>query len=131
VTSAAPRDFPDDVACPGVGAKPGTHTTAARVYSPVNRRPSGGDGDDGSGFLGGGVGENAVFGGAGSDVIDADESEAGEKEEIFGGSGADVINAGDGVRDVIDCGNGEDTVIFDTKDRLKDCENQEPVAERR
>ena len=72
-----------------------------------------------------------MFGGAGSDVIDADESEAGEKEEIFGESGADVINAGDGVRDVIDCGNGEDTVIFDTKDRLKDCENQEPVAERR
>ena len=77
---------------------------------------SGGTGDDvlrglgGPDTLSGGPGEDDIYGGSGRD-------------NISGGTGKDFINDGnDGVKDVIDCGPGTDTVVADRVDDLEDCE---------
>jgi len=88
----------------------------------------GDDGDGGQGLLSGSSGENVVRGGDGQDFIYADSSLAGEKEKIFGGANKDEIKADDGVKDVIDCGEGNDSVTFDAgTDKLKNCEDKDPV----
>jgi Ca2+-binding RTX toxin-like protein len=102
----------------------------------------GGPGDDGGpptseniqrhGLRGEG-GANLVYGGDGADTINAQwaADRGGAQEQIFGGTEDDTIAAEDGVKDVIDCGEGLDTVIFDEGlDTLVDpaaCENQRPV----
>ena len=60
-----------------------------------------------------------VEGGSGDDLLTGD----GGRDTIRGGSGNDRINARDGRRDSISCGAGRDTVIADRCDRVaKDCE---------
>ena len=46
------------------------------------------------------------------------------RDVLNGGGGQDRINARDGVRDLVSCGGGEDTVLADSKDALSGCENQ-------
>jgi Ca2+-binding RTX toxin-like protein len=83
---------------------------------------SGGSGDDGGaptsenlqhhGLRGEG-GENQVYGNEDADTIDAQTTVdlGGAREEIFGGDGDDTIPAANGVKDVINCGLGLDTVV--------------------
>src|SRR5215212_438637 len=101
---------------------------------------SGGPGDDGGaptsenlqhhGLRGEG-GENQVYGNEGADTIDAQTTLlsalvycvdrgrfvcfvdlAGAREEFFGGESDDTITAADGVKDVINCAPGLDTVVY-------------------
>lgn len=91
---------------------------------PGNDRITGGDGND---RLSGGDGNDTIGGDAGNDSIDGGAG----NDQLAGGSGADTISAGsgndgvnaaDGVRDLVDCGAGRDTVRADRRDRLKRCE---------
>lgn len=84
----------------------------------------GGDGGKGVGYFAGGSGDNTVRGGDGGDFILANESGAGEKEFIFGGDGKDTIDAVDASKDIVDCGDGDDTVLFDQFDKLSHCEHK-------
>jgi Ca2+-binding RTX toxin-like protein len=77
-------------------------------------------------------GKNEVRGGEGDDAIDADTKaeDGGDVEEIFAGKDNDVIVAADGVKDIIDCDEGDDTVFFDEGlDEVSNCENQNPDPE--
>jgi hypothetical protein len=48
-------------------------------------------------------------------------------EFVYGGEGKDEIVADDDSKDIIDCGDGHDTVFFDQGlDRLKNCEDKTP-----
>jgi Ca2+-binding RTX toxin-like protein len=86
----------------------------------------GGPGDD---LLDGGPGRDTIIDGPGDDrVVGGDESdrvllERGH-DRVWAGKGDDVIEAGvDGVRDVISCGLGRDTVYAERRDRVAgDCE---------
>ncbi len=69
----------------------------------------------------GGPGSNIITGGSGDDVID-------------GGGGADVIHAGDdndavtsrdGLAELIDCGDGTDTLVADDIDVTDGCESEQ------
>lgn len=88
----------------------------------------GGPGDDGLGLIFGGVrgdaGVNTVRGGPGDDLIFAAASSlASETESIFGQEDDDTIEADDGVKDTIDCGDGNDTVDADATDNVNgNCE---------
>ncbi len=74
---------------------------------------------------------DAIFGREGNDTLDGGSGgdfitgEAGN-DTISGGSGGDFIFARDGARDVISCGEGNDTVHFDEGIDLvsPDCENR-------
>jgi hypothetical protein len=67
-------------------------------------------GDDGGDALVGGAGADLLTGGLGAD-------------DLRGGAGDDVVRARDGVRDVVGCGDGADTVDADTLDEVEpDCE---------
>ena len=69
---------------------------------------------------------NLVHGGDGADTINAQwaADRGGAPEEIFGDEGDDTIAADDGVKDVIDCGPGVDTVVSHDRelDVLRNCE---------
>jgi len=88
---------------------------------------NGGPGDDGNGStvdgdLEGGAGNNKVRGGPGEDLIDANDSLAGQVEDVSGGGDDDTIRADDGEVDNIDCGTGSDTVAVDVGiDTLTNC----------
>jgi hypothetical protein len=66
-------------------------------------------GTRGKDFICGLAGNDLIVGGDGADVLQ-------------GGAGADVIRARDGRRDVVECGDGRDTVQADRVDRLASCE---------
>jgi Ca2+-binding RTX toxin-like protein len=70
-----------------------------------------------------------VHGNDGDDLIDANDSDTGDVEDIFGDADDDTIDANDGEVDDIDCGSGNDTVIFDAGIDIVDvnCNNQFPV----
>ena len=89
----------------------------------VNGGPgSDGDGSTVDGDLEGGAGNNKVRGGPGDDLIDANDSLAGEVEDVSGGADDDTIRADDGQVDNIDCGTGNDTVAVDVGiDTLASC----------
>lgn len=76
----------------------------------------------------GGSGRDRLEGNSGKDVLEGGSSNDtlignGGADDLDGGSGNDRIEARDGVRDVVYCGSGTDTVIADRKDRiLDDCE---------
>jgi Ca2+-binding RTX toxin-like protein len=77
-------------------------------------------GDQGNDEVRGQSGPDRVKGGLGSD-------------SVFGGRGDDVVRGGthheadDGARDVLDCGEGEDTVYYTPGvDELRDCEILNP-----
>jgi Ca2+-binding RTX toxin-like protein len=68
----------------------------------------------GNDTLNGGAGNDRLAGGAGNDSL----LPGAGADTIFGGPGTDVIRARDGVKDVIDCGSGRDTVYVDRHDRV-------------
>ncbi len=84
-------------------------------------------GEEGSDILTGDTGPDALTGGSGFDLIAA----AGGNDVLRGGAGVDGLNAGpgddlledaDGRGEVLDCGQGTDTVIADRRDVLLGCE---------
>lgn len=88
---------------------------------------NGGRGND---TIAGLAGNDTLLGGAGSDLLNggagADRLVGGPGiDRHLGGPGADTINALDarGVRDIVSCGAGRDTVIANRADRVaRDCE---------
>lgn len=87
-----------------------------------NDRVVGRAGDD---ALKGGDGRDEVYGGEGNDRV---KGSAG-MDEVNGGPGDDLVRAGtperpnDGARDVLDCGDGNDTVYFvQGQDSISNCE---------
>ncbi|MES1248845.1 MAG: hypothetical protein ABUS54_14355, partial [Actinomycetota bacterium] len=66
----------------------------------------------------GGAGDDVLDGGPGNDVITGGPG----ADRISGGSGSDTIYAADGEKDVIDCGAGDDRVVADSYDVVKNCE---------
>lgn len=75
----------------------------------------GGRGDD---RISGGSGDDRIDGGAGDDVLMGGPG----RDTIHGGPGNDRIFARDGVRDIVDCGSGDDVATVDRKDVVRDCE---------
>jgi len=86
------------------------------------------DGAAGNDEINGGAGNDRIDGGTGNNVIDGgngnDRITAGTGEtDITGGAGDDVIMARNGQADLIDCGDGNDTVVVDAaEDGVFDCE---------
>jgi hypothetical protein len=70
--------------------------------------------------LTGGPGNNILGGGSGDDEIDG----AGGADRIDGDDGNDTITSRDGLAELIDCGDGVDTVIADSVDVTDGCENE-------
>lgn len=116
-----------------VVASPATDTVAAEPPHVKGRRIvgtnkadylAGGGHDDvilgrgGNDTILGGAGDDLLEGGAGNDVITGGPG----ADRIFGGPGSDTIYAADGEKDVVDCGPGDDRVIADPYDVVKNCE---------
>jgi Ca2+-binding RTX toxin-like protein len=88
--------------------------------------------------LGGANLGDTIYGRGGDDVISGDYIELGNvgndtlvggpgNDEMYGGPGTDTIKALDSESDVIDCGDGTDTVFADAIDDVDiDCENVNP-----
>jgi hypothetical protein len=75
-----------------------------------------------------GSGEDTIDGGPGDDVI---RTGAGSdrivpglgRDTVYVGKGDDYVYANDGQRDVVDCGPGDDRVVADHSDVLRNCEH--------
>ena len=68
----------------------------------------------------GGAGADILYGGKGNDKLVGGSGE----DLLYGGPGNDTIDARDGAQDLIDCGDGVDTVIVDAQeDGVFNCEN--------
>lgn len=93
------------------------------------------DGDDriagrgGDDALKGGDGRDSVYGQEGNDRV---KGSAG-MDEVYGGPGDDLLRGGtperpnDGARDVLECGDGEDTAYYvEGQDIVRDCEILNP-----
>jgi Tol biopolymer transport system component len=94
-----------------------------------NDRLSGGKGDD---ALFGGPGADRVVGGSGADYLSGgsghDRLVGGPgRNRIEAGGGSDSINSANGVRELVDCGFGDDTVKADRRDVLTGCERVKRV----
>jgi RTX calcium-binding nonapeptide repeat (4 copies) len=81
-------------------------------------------GDAGDDRLNGGAGDDRVNGGVGDDVVTDDRG----SDRLSGGVGDDRINVRDrrgrnDVRDVVDCGAGDDTALVDDDDLVRHCEH--------
>ncbi len=77
------------------------------------------DGGAGADTMLGGGGGDYIDGGDGPDVIDGGPG----RDVVIGGYGNDSINTRDGVRDVVNCGRGQDRVVADADDLVKrNCE---------
>ncbi len=72
----------------------------------------------GNDFLSGGLGRDLIDGGNGNDSLVGGS----ETDLIRGGVGNDSIISRDGVRDLVQCGPGRDTVLVDLRDRVSACE---------
>ena len=77
-----------------------------------------------------GVYASMAYGGDGPDYLGSDQMgdtlDGGAGEDAFEArKGNDLIRAADGERDVVDCGDGSDTVQADAIDQLTNCENVE------
>jgi Ca2+-binding RTX toxin-like protein len=94
-------------------------------------------GDVGNDSIGGGNGNDTVDGGTGDDAIMGE----GGNDTLIGGTGVDrfnggpgddIIRAADDSADVIDCGEGVDTVFVEadtpTRDVLSNCETVTPIT---
>ena len=84
------------------------------------------EGNDG---IKGGTGDDEVYGEDGNDKVKGSQG----RDKVSGGPGDDVVRGGthgktnDGVRDVLDCGPGMDTVYYVRgQDEIKDCEILNP-----
>ena len=94
-----------------------------RIYSRAgNDRARGGAGED---FIKGEEGNDEVYGQEDNDRIKGNFG----KDKVFGGPGDDIVRGGshgrpdDGARDILDCGQGTDTVYFTPGvDVVSDCE---------
>lgn len=75
-------------------------------------------GQGGKDVLRGNAGADKLSGGAGADDLDGGAG----RDTVRGGPGADRIAGRDGVRDVIVCGPGRDTVRADRVDKTSGCE---------
>jgi Tol biopolymer transport system component len=89
-----------------------------------NDRIEGNAGDD---SIDAGPGDDAVFGGPGDDTIVAGSGRdlivgGPGRDSIAAGAGSDRIETRDGFRDLIDCGNGNDTAEVDRLDVVRHCE---------
>jgi len=91
-----------------------------------NDRVVGRGGED---ALKGGDGRDEVFGGEGNDRVKG----SADMDEVSGGPGDDLVRAGtperpnDGARDVLDCGDGTDTVYYvEGQDTVRNCEITNP-----
>jgi RTX calcium-binding nonapeptide repeat (4 copies) len=70
-------------------------------------------------------GDDVLYGGAGGDSLSGDAG----KDVVYGGFGGDQLYADDGIRDVIYCGGGTDTIFVDPIDHLASgCEVDGPNA---
>lgn len=103
--------------------------------------PRGADGNDtlkgrtGDDALYGGSGKDALVGGSGNDYLAAgggnDRVVGGPgRNRIDAGSGRDSVNAANGLRDMVECGFGRDTVKADPRDVLSGCERVTIVRRR-
>ncbi len=68
--------------------------------------------------LRGGDGSDCLFGGKGNDFLEGGKG----KDRLAGGAGGDRISSKDHKRDKVDCGPGDDSVVADPVDSLKNCE---------
>lgn len=91
-----------------------------------NDRVVGRKGDD---ALKGGDGRDSVYGQEGNDRVKG----SGGMDEVYGGPGGDLVRGGtpeqpnDGVRDVLECGDGIDEAYFvEGQDIVRDCEILNP-----
>jgi Ca2+-binding RTX toxin-like protein len=80
-------------------------------------------GDDLSGDSGG----NSIAGERGEDLVRGDLG----SDQLTGGAAPDVIMARDGVRDVADCGRGQDLAIVDDQDAVIGCDTVDGPGARR
>jgi hypothetical protein len=89
---------------------------------------SGGDdvmlGRRGNDTLAGGAGNDRIDGGEGNDVVIGGTG----NDVLQGGIGSDTIMAADGSRDTVDCGVGNDRVVVDAIDVVKNCEAVQTVS---
>lgn len=98
----------DDVANDGAaGERDNVHRDVEQVY-----------GSPGADTLTGDTGANLLDGGAGPDSI----SGASGRDALFGGAGPDTINSVDDAVDLVDCGEGSDTVTINPGDLVQGCE---------
>jgi Ca2+-binding RTX toxin-like protein len=74
---------------------------------------------DGNDTVRGGPGSDLVDGGPGDDTLDPGPG----ADIVRGGPGNDTISVRDGYPDVVDCGDGYDTVTADRADALVNCES--------
>ena len=94
---------------------------------PGNDKLYGNDGDD---MIKGGQGSDDIYGDVGNDRVKGAQG----SDRVFGGEGDDLVRGGthgkvnDGVRDVLDCGLGNDTVLYvPGQDKvMNNCENRNP-----
>jgi Ca2+-binding RTX toxin-like protein len=74
----------------------------------------------GTDWLHGGAGNDTVVGREGNDRIYGDSG----SDRLYGNLGKDTITAGDAQEDLVNCGEGDDTVFVDKLDTVyKNCEN--------
>ena len=97
-----------------------------------NDRLTGGKGDD---ALFGGPGADRLVGGSGADYLSGgsghDRLVGGPgRNRIEAGGGSDSVNSANGVRELVDCGFGRDTVTADRRDVLSGCERVKRVRRR-
>jgi hypothetical protein len=111
---------------PGLWRRAGSLDAAPKTGPGVNDndRLTGGKGDD---VLFGGAGADRIVGGSGADYLSGgsgrDRLVGGPgRNRIDAGGGSDSINSANGVRELVDCGFGRDTVTADRKDTLSGCE---------
>jgi Ca2+-binding RTX toxin-like protein len=122
--SATPTPTPTPLPMRGktVTGTAGADVLVGTPYADVLNGAGGDDvirGGGGSDVLNGGAGADRLYGGPGNDVLIGGPG----PDRLFGGAGDDTIRARDGVRDVVDCGAGRDTVTADRKDVVsRNCE---------
>ena len=66
-----------------------------------------------------GVASDFLDGGNGNDTLDPGAG----PDTVWGGAGNDSVSARDGSADLVDCGDGSDTVVADRADVLSGCES--------
>ena len=81
-------------------------------------------GNDRPNVLVGGGGADRILGLGGGDLIVGGLG----KDSIDAGAGSDRLSVRDGTTDQVRCGDGQDAVDADKRDRLQDCESKRAVA---
>lgn len=77
------------------------------------------DGGRGRDSLSAGEGDDDLRGRSGSDFLLGDDG----RDAFDAGTGDDVITSADGTSERVECGDGDDTVLADPRDRLIGCEH--------